>query len=103
MAVVTFSAGYMKIFSPDPNLGLLASARLAIQKSAQVADAGAAAVLIRQATMYRIDVFVAASFLVLVLLIVIGSAVEWYRLLVGRKRVELHESEFVPLAEVAVG
>ena len=36
-----------------------------------------------------------------VLLIVIGSAVEWYRLLVGHKRVELHESEFVPLAEVA--
>ncbi len=101
MAVVTFSAGYMKIFSPDPNLGLLASARLAIQKSAQVADAGAAAVLIRQATMYRIDVFVAASFLLLVLLIVIGSAVEWCRLLAGHKRVELHESEFVPLAEVA--
>src|SRR5256886_816413 len=101
MAVVTFSAGYMKIFSPDPNLGLLASARLAIQKSAEAADAGAAAVLIRQATMYRIDGFVAASFLVLVLLIVIGSAVEWYRLLFGRKRVELHESEFVSLAEVA--
>jgi len=101
MAVVTFSAGYMKIFSPDPNLGLLASARLAIQKSAEAADAGAAAVLIRQATMYRIDVFVAASFLVLVLLIVIGSAVEWYRLLVGHKRVQLHEGEFVPLAEVA--
>jgi carbon starvation protein len=101
MAVVTFSAGYMKIFSPDPNLGLLAGARLAIQRSAQAADVGAAAVLIRQATMYRIDVFVAASFLVLVLLIVIGSAVQWYRLLVGHKRVELHESEFVPLAEVA--
>jgi carbon starvation protein len=100
MAVVTFSAGYMKIFSADPNLGLLAGARLAIQKSAAT-DAGAAAVLIRQATMYRIDVFVAASFLVLVLLILIGSAVEWYRLLVGGKRVELHESKFVPLAEVA--
>ena len=103
MAVVTFSAGYMKIFSPDPNLGLLASARAAIQRSFQATDAGAAAVLIRQATMYRIDVFVAASFLLLVLLIVIGSAVEWYRLLVGHKRVELHESEFVPLAEVATG
>ena len=103
MAVVTFSAGYMKIFSPDPNLGLLASARAAIQRSFQATDASAAAVLIRQATMYRIDVFVAASFLLLVLLIVIGSAVEWYRLLVGHKRVELHESEFVPLAEVATG
>src|SRR6184192_1144477 len=103
MAVVTFSAGYMKIFSPDPNLGLLAGAQLAIQKSVQAADASAAAVLIRQATMYRIDIFVAASFLVLVLLIVIGSTVEWYRLLVGHKRVQLHESEFIPLAEVVAG
>ena len=103
MAVVTFSAGYMKIFSPDPNLGLLAGARLAIQKSAQAADPGAAAMLTRQATMYWVDVFVAASFLLLVFLIVIGSAVEWYRLLAGRKRVQLHESEFVPLAEVAAG
>src|SRR5436190_12119296 len=80
MAVVTFSAGYMKIFSPDPNLGLLAGAQSAVQKSLQAADAGAAAVLLRQATMYRIDIFVAASFLLLVLLIVIGSTVEWYRL-----------------------
>src|SRR5881398_3143547 len=101
MALVTFSAGYMKIFSPDPNLGLLAGAQSAVQKSLQAADAGAAAVLLRQATMYRIDVFVAATFLVLVLLIVIGSAMEWYRLLAGRKRIKLHESQFVPLAEVA--
>ena len=103
MSVVTFSAGYIKIFSPDPNLGLLASARSAIAKSAQAADVNAAAVLVRQAAMYRVDIFVAAAFLVLVLLIVIGSAAEWYRLLAGRKRVELHEAEFVPLAEVAAG
>jgi len=102
MSVVTFSAGYIKIFSPNPNLGLLASARSAIAKSAQAADANAASVLLRQAAMYRVDIFVAAAFLVLVLLIVIGSAAEWYRLLAGRKRAELHEAEFVPLAEVAV-
>ena len=53
--------------------------------------------------MYRVDIFVAATFLVLVLLIVIGSAAEWYRLLAGRKRVELHEAAFVPLGEVAAG
>jgi len=103
MCVVTFSAGYIKIFSPDPNLGLLASARSAIAKSVQAADANAAAVLVRQAAMYRVDIFVAATFLVLVLLIVIGSAAEWYRLLAGRKRVELHEAAFVPLGEVAAG
>ncbi|PYK69010.1 MAG: carbon starvation protein A [Verrucomicrobia bacterium] len=101
MCLVTFSAGYIKIFSPDPNLGLLASARSAIAKSVQVADANAAALLVRQAARYQVDVFVAAAFLVLVLLIVLGSAAEWYRLLAGRKRVELHESEFVPLGEVA--
>src|SRR5881392_2780578 len=101
MCLVTFSAGYMKIFSSDPNLGLLASTRLALQKSLQAADATTAALLIRQATMYRVDIFVAASFLILVLLIVLGSMAEWYRLLAGRKRLELHESEFVPLAEVA--
>ena len=39
MAVVTFSAGYIKIFSPDPDLGLLASAQSAIAKSVQAADA----------------------------------------------------------------
>ena len=103
MCIVTFSAGYMKIFSPDPNLGLLASARFALQKSLQAADASAAAVLVRQATMYRVDIFVAATFLILVLLIVLGSVAEWCRLLAGRKRLELHESEFVPLAEVAAG
>jgi carbon starvation protein len=103
MCVVTFSAGYIKIFSPDPNLGLLASAQSAIAQSVQAADANAAAVLVRQAAMYRVDIFVAATFLVLVLLIVIGSAAEWYRLLAGRKRVELHEAAFVPLGEVAAG
>jgi hypothetical protein len=36
-----------------------------------------------------------------VLLIVIGSAAQWLRLATGSKRVELHESEFVPLAEIA--
>jgi carbon starvation protein len=103
MCLVTFSAGYIKIFSPDPNLGLWASARSAIAQSVQAADANAAAVLVRQAAMYRVDIFVAATFLVLVLLIVIGSAAEWYRLLAGRKRVELHEAAFVPLGEVAAG
>ena len=103
MCVVTFSAGYMKIFSPDPNLGLLAGARVAIEKSAHAADPAAAAVLVRQATAYRIDNLIAGAFLLLVLLIVVGSAIEWYRLLAGRKRVVLHEAEFVPLAEVATG
>src|SRR5256884_1864557 len=72
MAVVTFSAGYMKIFSPDPHLGLLANARLAIQKSVQATNPSAAAVLGHQATMYLIDVFAAARPFLAVLPSLIG-------------------------------
>jgi hypothetical protein len=40
----------------------------------------------------------AVFFLVLVLLIVLGSARQWWQLLRGTKRVVLHESEFVPIS-----
>jgi len=101
MAVVTFSAGYMKIFSADPKIGFLSGTRSLLETGSGIANASRGADLVRQANVWRFDAFVAATFLLLVLLILIGSAAEWYRLLAGRKRVELHESEFVPLAEVA--
>ena len=101
MCAVTFSAGYMKIFSSDPKLGFLSGARSLVENGMGIANASKGADLVRQAAVWRFDAIVAALFLVLVLLIVTGSAVEWCRLLIGSKRVELHESEFVPLAEVA--
>ncbi len=101
MTAVTFSAGYMKIFSLDPKLGFIAGARDLLASGGGIANASKAADLARQAAVWRFDAFVAASFLLLVLLIVIGSAVEWYRLLAGSKVVQLHESKFVPLTEVA--
>jgi carbon starvation protein len=101
MCAVTFSAGYMKIFSPDPKLGFLSGARSLIENGMGIANASKSADLVRQATVWRFDAIVAAFFLLLVLLIVIGSAVQWCRLTIGSKRIELHESEFVPLAEVA--
>jgi carbon starvation protein len=97
MCVVTFSAGYLKVFSPDPKLGFFSGAQ-SLVASATTANAEKAAQLIRQADVWRIDAYLALTFLALVFLIVAGSAREWWRLLNGSKRIVLHESEFVPLS-----
>ena len=97
MCVVTFSAAYLKIFSPDPRLGFLSGADALLQRASTIGDAAQAAQMIRQAAIWRFDALVAFGFVALVFLIAAGSAREWWRLLRGSKRIVLHESEFVPL------
>ena len=100
MTAVTFSAGYLKIFSADPRLGFLTGAQSLMQQAAGITDSQNAAALIRQADVWRFDALVAAFFLVLVLLIVIGSAIQWWQLLRGTKPVVLRESEFVSVTQI---
>src|SRR5213596_2336144 len=97
MCAVTFSAGYLKVFSSDSRLGFLSGARSLLQEAARTADPVKAAELARQARVWRFDALVAVFFLVLVLMIVLGSARQWWRLLRGRKPLILYESEFVPI------
>jgi carbon starvation protein len=97
MCAVTFSAGYLKVFSPDPRLGFLSGARSLLSEASGMADPAKAAELVRQAGVWRFDAFVAIFFLVLVLFIVLGSARQWWRLLRGKKPAILYESEFVPI------
>jgi carbon starvation protein len=99
MCAVTFSAGYLKIFSADPRLGFLSGAVSLLQNSTG-ANADKAAQLVRQAAVWRFDALVAFSFLLLVFLIVLGSAFHWWQLMRGTKRIELHESEFIPLTQL---
>ncbi len=100
MCVVTFSAGWLKIFSPDPKLGFLAGADAWMNK-ATLAVGAEKLQLMRQASIWRIDAIVAGSFLFLVLLIVAGSVWQWWRLLRGsREGALLRESEFVPVASL---
>jgi carbon starvation protein len=100
MCAVTFSAGYLKIFSADPKIGFLTGAQSLIQQAATMADPDKAAQLMRQAAVWRFDALVAFGFLALVFLIVVGCSIEWWRLLRGTKRIVLHESEYVPLAQI---
>ena len=98
MCAVTFSAGYLKVFSADPKLGFLSGAQSFVAEAAGVVDPSKTAGLMRQAAVWRFDALVALFFLVLVLLIVLGSARQWWQLLRGSKRVVLHESEFVSIS-----
>ena len=98
MCAVTFSAGYLKVFSSDPRLGFLSGARSLLREASEMADPTKAAELARQAGVWRFDALVAVFFLVLVMAIVLGSARQWWQLIRGTRRVVLHESEFVPIS-----
>jgi carbon starvation protein len=99
MCAVTFSAGYLKIFSADPKLGFLSQANAWLAKAAAMTGAEREAT-IRQATIWRLDAVVAGAFLLLVLLIVLGSALKWWRLLRGTNPLALRENEFVAIASL---
>src|SRR5581483_3471257 len=101
MCAVTFSAGYLKVFSSDPRLGFLSGAKSLVSQAATLSDPVKAATLVRQAGIWRFDAFVAVFFLVLVMLIVLGSARQWWQLLRGTKPVVLHENKFIPLSAVS--
>jgi len=97
MCAVTFSAGYLKVFSSDPRLGFLSGATSLSREASGMVDPTKAAELTRQAGVWRFDAVVAVFFLVLVLAIVLGSARQWWQLIRGTKRVVMHESKFVPI------
>src|SRR5438094_201312 len=100
MCAVTFSAGYMKIFSADPRLGFLSGAQSVAREAAGLVDPTKASELLRQAAVWKFDAAFDGFFMLLVFLIVVGSARQWWQLIRGTKPVVLRESEFVPVGSV---
>ena len=90
LLAVTMTAGYQKIFSPDPTLGFLAQA----SKLAAALDAGAVAVekLVDTRTQIfnlRLDAAVTGLFMSLVGLILFEASRAWYRALRGQEPASL--------------
>src|SRR6202162_2077743 len=100
MCAVTFSAGYLKIFSADPKLGFLSGAQSLAAQASGMSDLSKAGELLRQARVWQFDAIVAGFFMLFVFLIVVGSATQWWQLIRGTKPVVLRESEFVPVGRV---
>ncbi len=84
LVTVTMTAGWMKLFSPDPKIGFLAHARMVAEKVAAgqlpagVRDAAGAQRLIGND---RLDAAVAGFFLLAVLVILVASLREWVRVI----------------------
>jgi carbon starvation protein len=95
----TFSAGWIKLFSPDPKMGFLAGARFYADK---IAAGGTPEDLVTWGKILagnQVNTAVTGFFLLAVLVIVAGCAHEWYRLLSGAKRAELKEDPYVALGD----
>jgi carbon starvation protein len=97
LLAVTMTAGWMKIFSADPNLGFLSQAAVL---EARIAGGAAPAQLAEWRRLIfsnRVDAIVTGSFLVLVALVVLSSVRVWIGLFVGRRSADLREEPYVPL------
>jgi carbon starvation protein len=99
LVVVTMSAGWAKLFSPDPKLGFLSHARWLGERI----DSGTLPATIKSAADARriitndwIDAIVAGFFMVSVVVILADSTREWLQVLRGRKPAISSEVPFEP-------
>jgi len=96
LTLVTFTAGWMKIFSPNA-AGFLPAIRTLEAKIAGGLEGKALATARTELFNAKLDVVVTATFLTFVAIIVLGTARECWLLLRKRKPAELKESAYVAL------
>jgi carbon starvation protein len=87
LAAATLTAGWQKVFSPDPKLGFLAHAESLRDSTLPTAS--------RMIFNDRLDAALALFFMAIVLVVILASAREWWMVLAGRKAAIVHESPYV--------
>ncbi|HXF95455.1 MAG TPA: carbon starvation CstA family protein [Gemmatimonadales bacterium] len=94
LVVVTMTAGWQKVFSPDPRLGFLAHAA----SLAQSPDPNAPRLIFND----RLNTFVALLFMTVVAMVVLASVREWWMVWRKKKPATVNEAPYVESA-YAVG
>ena len=90
LVIVTMTAGWQKVFSPDPRLGFLAHAASLAGSS----NPDAARLIFND----RLNTFVALLFMTVVAVLIVTSLREWWLVLSRRKPALVHEAPFVESA-----
>jgi carbon starvation protein len=101
LSAVTFTAGYLKVFSPEARLGFLAHGRMITDALAQGnLPPGAPSVEVAQRLLFndRLDAVVTLTFMAVTALVIAASAREWFLVLSGRKEAKTNEAPYVPSA-----
>jgi carbon starvation protein len=99
----TFSAGWIKLFHPDPKMGFVAGARLWAQKiaSSQPPSPKELAVWHAQHFNLQVDIAVTSFFLLAVAVIFLGCLHHWVGIWKGSRSAVLREDPYVPLPDPA--
>ena len=87
LVVVTLTAGWQKLLSPNPALGFLAKARsLASALASGTLPAGRTAADVRRMIFNeRLDAVVAGAFMLAVVIVLVASMLEWSAVIRGKK------------------
>ena len=99
LLIVTFTAGWQKVFSADPRLGFLSHARMIEDAlAAGTLPAGATTLEAARRMLFndRLDAGIAILFMSVVVLVIAASLREWWLILRKRKAPVLAEAPFVP-------